>query len=294
MRLAMAALLTLIGTTPAAACMDSHRFDTFSLPAPALGHAKRILVYLPPGYDCSDVRYPVLYANDGHDLFAWDPFAAAIEPTLAPEIADELAAHKAWYGSWRLGAQLDQAIAAGDLPPLMAVGIAADDGQRSRDLAPVPWDGSAEARGEAYGAFVAGTVVEVVDSAYRTVADRRCRVVGGASLGAVSALQIGLAYGDRFGMVLALSPVLRDPAIAAFVAAHWRAGDRAGPKILIDFDDDPIGRADRAWFESMDGATRYRHRATLAQTPGGQHNIASWAERVLPALERLLDRRCLD
>lgn len=294
MRLAAALLLVVLGIAPAAACPDSHRFETFSLPAPALGLAKRILVYLPPGYDCSNARYPVLYANDGHDLFAWNPAAGAIEPALAPEIADDLALREAWYGSWRLGAQLDRAIAAGDLPPLMVVGIASDDGQRSRDLTPVPWDGSAEARGEANGAFVAGTVVDVVDSAYRTVADRRCRVIGGAFLGAVSALQIDLAFGDRFGMVLALSPVLRDPAIAAFVAAHSRAGDHAGPTVLIDFDDDPIGHADRAWSQSMDGATRYRHRATLAQTPGGQHNIESWAERVLPALERLLDRRCLD
>ena len=294
MRLAMAALLTMLGTTPAAACLDSHRFETFTLPAPALDHAKRILVYLPPGYDCTDARYPVFYANDGHDLFEWDPFAAARAPALSPEIADELARREGWYGSWRLDAQLDRAIELGELPPMMVVGIASDDGLRSRDLAPVPWDGSAEARGEAYGAFVAGTVVEVVDRAYRTVADRRCRAIGGASLGAVSALQIGLAHERNFGMVLALSPVLRDAAMAAFLATLWRTGDRAGSTILIDFDDDPIGRADLAWFQSMDGATRTPGRAILAQTPGGQHDIASWEERVLPALERLFARPCLD
>jgi enterochelin esterase-like enzyme len=284
MRLATALLLAALGTAPAAACPDSHRFETFSLPAPALGHAKRILVYLPPGYDCSDSRYPVLYANDGHDLFEWDPFAATVEPALDPQIADALARREAWYGSWRLDAQLDRAIAAGDLPPLMVVGIASDDGQRSRDLAPVPWDGSAEARGEAYGALVAGTVVETVDRAYRTVADRRCRAIGGASLGAVAALQIGLAHGDRFGMVLALSPVLRDPAIAAFVATHWQTPDGAA---VIDLDDDPVGDADRQWWQQVIGSPPG---VKLMQTPGGRHNIASWAERVMPALIALFAR----
>jgi len=144
MRRVTAILLAMLVTAPAVACPDSHRFETFSLPAPALGHAKRLIVYLPPGYDCGDARYPVLYANDGHDLFEWDPFAATVAPALDPGIADELARREAWYGSWRLDAQLDRAIAAGDLPPLMVVGIASDDGQRSRDLAPVPWDGSAE------------------------------------------------------------------------------------------------------------------------------------------------------
>jgi enterochelin esterase-like enzyme len=97
-RLAAALLLALIAT-PALACPDgSHRFETFSLPAEALGHAKRMLVWLPPGYDCTDRRYPVLYLNDGHDLFAWNPFAADLEPALAAEIAKR----EGWYGSWRL------------------------------------------------------------------------------------------------------------------------------------------------------------------------------------------------
>jgi hypothetical protein len=37
----------------------------------------------------------VLYLNDGHDLFAWTPFAADLEPALATEIAKR----EGWYGS---------------------------------------------------------------------------------------------------------------------------------------------------------------------------------------------------
>jgi hypothetical protein len=289
-QLAVAVVLAVVGTCPASACPDTpHRFETFSLPAPApaLGHAKRILVYLPPGYDCTARRYPAFYFNDGHDLFEWNPFAAE----LGPALADEIAAREGWYGSWRLDEQLDRAIAAGDLPAMIVVGIAADDGLRSRDLAPVPWDGSAEARGVSYGVFIAEVVVPVVDRAYRTTPERRCRGIGGASLGGVSALQIGLTHHQQFGMVLAFSPVLRDSPIAGFLAALWRSRGALGASVLIDFDDDPIGRADFVWFESMAGTDP---RTTLVQTPRGKHTVASWAERALPALERLFDRQCLD
>jgi enterochelin esterase-like enzyme len=276
---------------PTGACAEaSHRFESFALPAPELGRAKRILVYLPPGYDCAQWRYPVFYFNDGHDLFDWSPFAAGLDPTLAAEIA----LREAWYGSWRLEAQLDRAIAAGRLPGVIVVGIASDDGMRSRDLAPVPWDGSAEARGPAYGDFVAHQVVEAIDARYRTVAERRCRGIGGASLGGVSALQLGLAHARRFGLVMALSPVLGEPALAGSVAAAWARADPIRPSaFLLDFDDDPIGAADRAWFRSMLGsAPNPGRQAILLQTPGGRHAIASWAGRVLPALLRLIPARC--
>lgn len=287
-----AAVTLTLGGVPApaeetAGCPDTpHRFETFSMAAPALGFVKRILVYLPPGYDCApDRRYPVFYINDGHDLFDWEPYAESFDP----EIAADIAAREAWYGSWHLDGQLDRAMADGLLPAMIVVGIAADDGLRSRDLSPVPWFGSTEARGVDFGRFVAGAVVPAADHRFRTIADRRCRGIGGASLGGISALQIGLAHPDRFGMVLALSPVFRDRALAAYLAALWPLAAPGDPQhVLIDFDDDRPGRADHEWFRSTVAAgSRSQRQVTLTQPPGGRHIIASWADRAVPALERL-------
>jgi enterochelin esterase-like enzyme len=293
-----AALFSLVvGWTPAAAAKTDlcratpHRLETFSLFAASLGRMKRILVYRPPGYDCdASRRYPVFYFNDGQDLFDWNPSASGLDPAVAAEIA----LREAWYGSWRLEGQLDRAITSGELPPMIVVGIASDDGMRSRDLAPVPWDGSAEGRGAQYGAFVAQTVVNAVEDRFRSAADRHCRGIGGASLGGVSALQIGLAHPDRFALVLAISPVLGDPAIADYLAAASRRGGEIGPAtFLVDFDDDPIGSADLAWFGSVAPmATGSARHAALVQTPGGRHAIASWAERVVPALRQLFAAGC--
>ena len=179
---------------------------------------------------------------------------------------------------------------------MIIVGIASDDGMRSRDLVPVPWAGSGEGRGAQYGDFIAQTVVPAIDRRFRTAAHRRCRGIGGASLGGISALQIGLAHPDRFGLVLAFSPVLGDPAIADYLAAAWLVSEHAGPsRFLVDFDDDAIGSADRAWFTTMAGtATDGGRQPALIQTPGGRHAIASWAERVVPALQQLLGAPCSD
>jgi enterochelin esterase-like enzyme len=293
-----AAILTLFGAASGQALAPAstgdrcpttpHRFESFALEAPALERAKRILVYLPPGYDCDPGgRYPALYVNDGHDLFDWDPVAATLDPPLAAEIARR----EGWYGSWHLEAQLDGALAAGSLPPLIVVGIASDDGLRSRDLAPVPWSGSAEARGLAYGDFVAATVVPAIEARFRVATDRRCRGIAGASLGGVSALQIGLAHPELFGLVLALSPLLTEPAIAGYLARSWRA---AGPAqaYLVDFDDNPLGAADRRWLGALVGASGPPRQVALLQSPGGHHALASWRARVLPALTRLLAGRC--
>jgi enterochelin esterase-like enzyme len=273
------------------ACPDSpHRFELLTLYAPALERAKHLQVYMPPGYDCApSERYPVFYFNDGHDLFDWTPPVTGLDRA----VAEEIALREAWYGSWQLDRQLDQAIRSRRLPPMIVVGIAADDGFRSGDLVPVPWRGWSDARGVAFGRFVAETEVPTIDRRFRTLPEPRCRGIGGASLGAVSALHIGLAHPGRFGLILALSPVLADQEIAGDLAARWQSAGPDRPATLIDFDDDAAGQADRGWFTAL---TRASPGAApmIAQTPGGRHRLASWAERVIPGLERLLTADCVD
>lgn len=266
-----------------------HRFEALTLHVPALERDKRILVYLPPGYDCDPGRrYPVFYVNDGHDLFDWSP----PPPGLGPEVAAEIARREGWYGSWRLGAQLTAAARSGVLPPLIVVGIASDDGFRSTDLVPVPWDGASEGRGIAFGAFVAETLLPEIERRFRTRPERACRGVAGASLGGVSALQMGLAQGRSFGLVLALSPVLTDPAIAAYLERAWAGAAPAAPTaFLLDFDDDPAGAADLARFRGIAAGNPARP-AILQRSPGGRHRLASWSERVIPALARLIGSDC--
>jgi hypothetical protein len=63
----------------------------------------------------------------------------------------------------------------------------------------------------------------------------------------------------------------------------------AGPRVLIDVDDDTVGHADRQWLQSSIGTGP---QTILLQTQGGRHTIAPWAERVIPALQTLFEGRC--
>jgi S-formylglutathione hydrolase FrmB len=139
-----------------------------------------------------------------------------------------------------------------------------------------------------YAAFVAQTVVAAVESRYRTIEERRCRAIGGASLGGVSALDIGIGYSDTFGQVLAFSPLLAEPAFANHLAATFLSA-RVRPALLVDFDDDERAAADRTWFTALVAASAYPAAAPiLRQTRGGRHAIGSWAARVIPAMRQLL------
>ncbi|MFO1068965.1 MAG: alpha/beta hydrolase-fold protein [Geminicoccaceae bacterium] len=269
-------------------CPDTpHRLESVTLAAAELGVDKRLLVYLPPGYGCGDARrYPLLVVNDGQDLFDWNPYAGE----LPAEVAAEIDRRRGWYGSWRLDAQLDAAAAAGLLPPMVVVGIASDDGRRSSDLVPVAWEGASEGLGEAYGRFVAGVVVPFAERRWRLAGDRRCRTIAGASFGGVSALQIGLAHPDVFGLALALSPVLREPAIAGYIAGAWRTRPPGPPaRILVDFDDDAVGAADRAWLAAV---TRDAAEVALRTSPQGRHALGSWRARAIGDLARLSAASC--
>jgi enterochelin esterase-like enzyme len=287
----------LVGWTQAVAdardgCQPSDaRFDAFFLPTPSLSRSSEIIVYLPPGYHCSQTRrYPVFYFNDGQQLFDWSRPRDLLETTVAAEIAAEYVR----YGTWRLAAQLDRAVTEERLPAMIIVGIASENGPRARDLVPVPWAGSLDARGTEFGEFVASDLVEEIDRRYRTRANRYCRGIAGSSLGGVSALQIGLAHPREFGFVLSLSPVLGDRAIADHIASLWtvpEAGLRS--TILVDFDIGPVGDADMEWMaELIEDSEDVRHLSLPPRADGASHTIDSWAERVIPDMEMLIGRRC--
>ena len=97
-------------------------------------------------------------------------------------------------------------------------------------------------------------------------------------------------------MVLAFSPVLGEPALADYLAAAWPRAAPAGRSwFLVDFDDDPVGSADLARFAAARAPGRAPGRLTIVeQSPASRHSMASWAERVVPALGRLLRHACAD
>jgi pimeloyl-ACP methyl ester carboxylesterase len=137
---------------------------------------RRLTIYLPPGYDNSKKRYPVIYFLHGFP----------IDDSIC--MAD-----------FRFQDLFDQAIAGGRMNPMILV----LPNSYTRFMGSVYTNSSLTGK---WADYIAKDVVHYIDKKFRTIPDRRCRGLAGNSMGGHGALKIGMLYSDIFSAVYALSP----------------------------------------------------------------------------------------
>ncbi|MUG96949.1 esterase [Scytonema sp. UIC 10036] len=143
---------------------------------------RRVYVYTPPGYDANTKRrYPVLYLQHG---------------------AGE--SERAWTEQGRANFILDNLIAVGKAKPMIVV---MDNGYARKPNVPLPPDSWGI---EAFEEVVTKDLVPLIDSTYRTIANRQYRAIAGLSMGGGQALQVGLNNLDKFAWVGGFSSFLKD------------------------------------------------------------------------------------
>jgi enterochelin esterase-like enzyme len=160
-----------------------------------LGNQRTVIVYLPPGYQQdSSQRYPVIYMQDGQNLFDESTSYAGVE--------------------WKMDEAAQDLITSGKTVPFIIVGIY-NTPDRTGEYTPpdlakddLAIDGT-PARGELYGRFIVEGLKPWIDQTYRTQPDREHTAIGGAALGGTIAMYITKTHNDVFGQVIALSPFLR-------------------------------------------------------------------------------------
>lgn len=154
-----------------------------------LNNDRTLAVYLPPGYDDNpDQRYPVLYMQDGQNLFDAATSFAGVE--------------------WNADETADKLIKEGKIQPVIIVGIY-NSPDRTEEYTPLQIsENDPVARGVYYGWFVAYEVKRFIDKNYRTLPDREHTAIAGSALGGLIALDIARAHKDVFGACAALSPSL--------------------------------------------------------------------------------------
>jgi S-formylglutathione hydrolase FrmB len=187
-RLLFVALALAFSLPAAASIVITREFDSA-----ALQRKWPYAVYLPDGYETSNLKYPVLYLLHGHgqDLYAWTNFGH-IQPT-----ADELIAH-------------------GEIPP--AIIVMPDAG--------VTWYVD---RKEKMETAVIQDLVGDVQRTFRVIDDRKGRVVAGLSMGGYGALRFVLKYPEMFAAAGLLSPAIYDPEVPQGSGAR-RAGVFGAPE----------------------------------------------------------------
>ena len=148
---------------------------------PQLGRTRRIWIYLPAGYSASKRRYPVIYMQDGQNLFD--------EQTSAD-------------GEWGVDEILDKFP---DSKESIIVGI--DHGGNYRITEYDPFNSTyGQGRGDAYTDFLTNTLKPYVDSAYRTKSGPRYTTVAGSSMGGLVSMYAVLKYPGVFGNAGIFSP----------------------------------------------------------------------------------------
>jgi enterochelin esterase-like enzyme len=156
---------------------------------------RRAFVYTPPEYDAQPrARYPVLYLQHG-----------------AGE--DE----RGWTTQGRANFILDNLISAGKARPMIVVMDSGYAMKAGAEAAPQPGQPAFRAQTAGFEEVLLNDLIPLIDSTYRTKADREHRALAGLSMGGMQTLQIAPAHLERFAYIGAFSAPSRgfDPATAS-------------------------------------------------------------------------------
>lgn len=252
-----------------ASCTDAE-CGSLDYPGPfrsdLLGGDRQVVVYLPPGYHAAgDRRYPVLYMQDGQNLFDGRTSYVPGE-------------------HWHLNETADNLIREGAVEPLIMVGVYNAGGRRIEEYTPTADPGfGAGGQADLYGRMLAEELKPYVDAIYRTKPGREHTGIGGSSLGGLVSLYLGLGRSDIFGRVIAMSPSL-----------WWD-----GCWLLRNLDSVARGPKSKVWLDAgtLEGANTHCHAEAMAEAlagrgyapgadvvfmraEGARHSEQDWAHRV--------------
>src|ERR1700752_1768680 len=167
-----------------------HVAETIEIASDVLGLARRLTSWGPYGAR-STSRVPVLYLNDGQNLFdSARPYTGV---------------------TWRVAETAGWLIAQGRIPPLAIVGIDYGELRRAAEDLPVEDERHPFAReplAAAYAAFVTTELVPLVAREYPVARGASNTAFGGSSYGAVAALYTAMTNPGVFGRLLIESPSL--------------------------------------------------------------------------------------
>lgn len=233
-------------------------------------------VWLPPGYDDPESagrRYPVLYLNDGQNLFEDSTSFTGVE--------------------WGVDETADRLIREGTIAPMLIVGLdnAGKDRLREymphRSLHPMMF----RVQGSRYPTFLVKEVMPFIARNYRVATGAENTGLGGSSLGALIALYTAAVTPGVIGRLL-----LESPSLWASNRQSIKAGrnvKRWPERVYLGTGTAEVGREDRdrtVVDDVREFAGILRHaglddqRLRLVIEDGAKHHESAWARRFPEAL----------
>lgn len=237
--------------------------------SPQLGNTRNVTLYLPPSYDGSNRRYPVVYIQDGQNLF------------------DRATSHA---GDWGLIDRLDAIASAGVEAIIVGVWNAGD--ARLAEYSPFVDPAHGGGAGDRYVAFLVETLKPLVDDRFQTRPEAATTGIAGSSMGGLISLAAYFSRPSVFGFAAVMSPSLWFADAAAFALVdrsprpagplYLDVGGREGQRAVADvrrLRDLVVGKGYRDGLDFM-----------YDEDANGEHNEAAWGRRFPRALAFLLSR----
>jgi len=237
------------------------------VPGPRAEDRRALIVYLPPSYETSEKRYPVLYMQDGQNLF--DAVTAFGEEW---RVDDTMEAH-AEHGR-----------------EAIVVGIPNAGRRRIAEYGPFedPEHGGGEA--DAYLDFVVDTVKARIDADFRTRPEREHTTIVGSSMGGLLSLYAFFSRADVFGGAGVMSPSLwfGERAVLPFVEAAAFTPGRVYLDVGTEEGEDTL--TDVIHLRALLRRKGYLppHGLRYVEQPGAGHAETEWRQRFRDAVPFLL------
>ena len=263
---------------------------------------RRVVVWLPSGYDPKGQKHAVLYMHDGQNLFdtktAGYGMEWQIDETLDRLIREKKVRPTIVVGIWSTPKRLQEYV-----PSKAFNGLSPEYRQKVRALY------GGDPLSDGYLKFLVTELKPAIDKRFNVKTDRANTAIMGSSMGALISLYAIDEYPEVFGAAAAMSthwPLVINPDNTPVSDEDYEAVSSAFERYLTPALPDP--RTHKLYFdhgsETLDAVyARYQDRvdAVVARRgyrqwstslslsfPGQKHNEISWASRVAVPLQFLL------
>ncbi|WP_051605554.1 alpha/beta hydrolase [Sediminibacter sp. Hel_I_10] len=152
---------------------------------PHLNATRKISAVLPYDYYQTDKRYPVLYLQDGQNLF--NPLAL--------------------YGDWAIDKSMEK-LAEEGMSDIVIIAIDHGEEERINEYLPYYHPRFGEGKGNFYIQFMIERLIPYINNNFRTLTDFENTGIGGSSMGGLISLHAGLSNPGVFGKMMIFSPSL--------------------------------------------------------------------------------------
>lgn len=234
---------------------------------PQLNTTRRIWIYFPQDYFTSTNTYPVLYMQDGQNIFD-DVYAA--------------------FGEWDVDGELEIRQNQGGNA---AIVVAIDNSiNRLEEYSPWINQSYGGGDGEAYTDFIVQNLKPFIDSNFRTKSDRMNTGIMGSSMGGLISFYAAMQHQDVFGKAGIFSPSFWfSDTVYSFAQEQGKQQDM---KIYFYCGgDEGLTMTDgmQAMYDQMIVSGFTVEELSYNITPGAQHNEFAWKDEFPSAFHWLFD-----